>query len=582
MVALIPMTTLAISSPLSEPQWQQVQQLLRSLDQRQTMWLSGYLAAGPQAQEAVPATASGPSVLIAHGGETGNCQSLAMKLADQARTAGVIVDVVDLAQLKLRQLAKREHLVLICSTHGDGDPPEPILAFYEAIMADNAPRLSSLKFSVLALGDSSYEHFCVTGQQLDERLEALGATRVHARVDCDVDFAEPASVWSKALLAKLPRNETAQASSAAPVEAQANAVVVDKRNPISVEVLENLCLSEASRVMPIHHIELALEMDGFNLSPGDAVGILADNPPALVAAVLNACGLSGEAAVSVNEQSLPLVQALRQHLDLTVPSGRFLTFWAGLSANAQLLSYADVDHPEHRAYLKRMQVLDLITLAPATPEPQALVDALRPLQPRLYDVANSLSAIPDELHLNVKDYRYAFGNRTESGIASRYLLTLEPGDSVRLYPHRNARFHLPEEAQAPVIFIGEGTGIAPYRAFVQEMQHGHQTRQAWLVFSENYFEQDFLYQSEWQQAHASGVLEKIDAVFYQDHPGATLATPLLKQIETLQNWLDQGAHVYFCGDKEQLTLCEKSLAEHIGNDAWKLLSKDKRIHRNLY
>lgn len=575
------MTPPITNTPLSEPLWQQVQALLRALDERQTLWLSGYLAAGPQPRQATQAASSEQQILIAHGGETGNSQSLAEKLASQARESGIHIELQDLAQLRLRQLGKKSHLLLICSTHGDGDPPEPIQPFYDALMDDSAPRLETLQFSVLALGDSTYEHFCVTGQQLDQRLETLGAQRLHPRQDCDVDFEQPAAQWRQAVLDLLPKEDTTSMVSAA-THIRKDSPLYSKQSPLAVEVLENLNLSASSRSAPIHHLELALEAPDFTVSPGDAVGILADNPPALVAAVLNVCGLSGDAAVIVNEQSLPLVQALRQHLDLTIPSSRFLTFWAELSGDETLAQHASSASREQRQYLKQVTVFDLLRQAPATPPPQALADALRPLQPRLYDVANSQDVIDDELHLTVKDFRYTIGQHQEQGIASRYLLALEPGDTVRLYPHRNARFQLPEDPQAPLILIGEGTGIAPYRAFLQALGQRPDAPPVWLIFAEQCFEEDFLYQNELQQAHNSGVLHKVDTVFYQDKPGYTLASPLLAQIRTLQTWLSQGAHVYFCGDKERLSACEQSLAEQLGDDQWKALGKAKRFHRNLY
>lgn len=453
------MTPPQTTTPFSAPQWQQVQQLLGLLDQRQALWLSGYLAAGAPA--AAPQVAPTPSnaALIAYGGETGNSESIAQALAEQALQQGIRVDVQDLAKLRTRQLSKRKHLLLICSTHGDGDPPEPVVPFYDALMADNAPRLEGLQFSVLALGDSSYEHFCVTGQQLDERLEALGGTRLHPRQECDVDFDEPAARWGKAVREQLPRSDQRGATSTITSAPAHSALTYSKRHPLSVEVLENLNLSHPQRTAPIHHLELALKSPDFSLAPGDAVGVLADNPPALVAAVLDACHLSGEAPVIVQDESMPLVQALRQHQDLTIPSTRFLEQWAQPSDSPILKQQLKAPSKAQRQYLKTVQVLDLLRQAPATPDPQALVDALRPLQPRLYDVANSLEHIDDELHLNVKAYRYDIAGRQESGIASQYLLTLEPGDTVRIYPHRNARFHLPDDPHIPVILIAEGSGI---------------------------------------------------------------------------------------------------------------------------
>lgn len=576
------MTPPQTTTPFSAPQWQQVQQLLGLLDQRQALWLSGYLAAGAPA--AAPQAAPTPSnaVLIAYGGETGNSESIAQALAEQALQQGIRVDVQDLAKLRIRQLSKRKHLLLICSTHGDGDPPEPVVPFYDALMADNAPRLEGLQFSVLALGDSSYEHFCVTGQQLDERLEALGGTRLHPRQECDVDFDEPAARWGKAVREQLPRSDQRGATSTITSAPAHSALTYSKRHPLSVEVLENLNLSHPQRTTPIHHLELALESPDFTLAPGDAVGVLADNPPALVAAVLDACHLSGEAPVIVQDESIPLVQALRQHQDLTIPSTRFLEQWAQLSNSPILKQQLKAPSKVQRQYLKTVQVLDLLRQAPATPDPQALVDALRPLQPRLYDVANSLEHIDDELHLNVKAYRYDIAGRQESGIASQYLLTLEPGDTVRIYPHRNARFHLPDDPHIPVILIAEGTGIAPYRAFIQTLAKTRAQQPCWLVFAEQQFEQDFLYQTEFQQARQGGVLDKVDTLFYQDQPGKALASPLLEQAERLQEWIKSGAHLYFCGDKQRLTDCEKSLSTLFDADTWKQLGKDKRLHRNLY
>jgi sulfite reductase (NADPH) flavoprotein alpha-component len=552
------------------------------LDQRQALWLSGYLAAGAPA--AAPQAAPTPSnaVLIAYGGETGNSESIAQVLAEQALQQGIRVDVQDLAKLRIRQLSKRKHLLLICSTHGDGDPPEPVVPFYDALMADNAPRLEGLQFSVLALGDSSYEHFCVTGQQLDERLEALGGTRLHPRQECDVDFDEPAARWGKAVREQLPRSDQRGATSTITTAPAHSALTYSKRHPLSVEVLENLNLSHPQRTTPIHHLELALETPDFTLAPGDAVGVLADNPPALVAAVLDACHLSGEAPVTLQGESMPLVQALRQHQDLTIPSTRFLEQWAQLSNSPILKQQLKAPSKVQRQYLKTVQVLDLLRLAPATPDPHALVDALRPLQPRLYDVANSLEHIDDELHLNVKAYRYDIAGRQESGIASQYLLTLEPGDTVRIYPHRNARFHLPDDPHIPVILIAEGTGIAPYRAFIQALAQTRPKQPCWLVFAEQQFEQDFLYQTEFQQARQDGVLDKVDTLFYQDQPGKALASSLLEQAERLQEWIKSGAHLYFCGDKQRLTDCEKSLFTLFDADTWKQLGKDKRLHRNLY
>ncbi|WP_133492074.1 sulfite reductase flavoprotein subunit alpha [Alcanivorax sp. 24] len=580
------MTAHATPPPFSDPQWRQVRQLLGALDERQRWWLSGYLTATGTAPDTAAARTDAPHpVLIGYGTETDNCRQLARLLSERCGAAGIATEVIDLARLRPRQLARRDHLVIITATHGDGDPPEPIQAFYQGLMSDDAPKLDNLKFAVLALGDSSYERFCVTGQEFDQRLEALGGERLIARQDCDVDFEQLARDWIARLLEALPKTGNTDAAPGPSPAPASSPFRYDKHHPLTVEVLVNQNLSAADRRQPIHHLELALDQAIPDLLPGDAVGILADNPPELVAAVLDACELSGEQPVTLDGDAQPLVQALRQSRDLTIVGTGFLTFWAEHSNAPALKTLCEAESREQRAFLRQHQLLDLLSQYPAHAPAQALVNALRPLQPRLYDVANSLAELDDELHLTIKAFRYPFRERHEQGIASRYLLDLQPGDPVRLYPHRNTRFRLPDD-DAPLILIAEGTGIAPYRAFLQALSQRPQRPPCWLVFAEQRFEEDFLYQLDIQQAHADGVLEQVDTVFYQDRPGASLIDPLLNQIDRLASWIEQGAHLYLCGDKGRLSDLENSLKTALdqrqGDGAWKQLGRNKRLHRNLY
>lgn len=581
------MTAQASAHPFSETQWRRIHALLEDLDERQLLWLSGYLsgrsnAPGPSAQT----TGSGPAVLIAYGTETDNSRHLAERLKAQCAEHGITADVQDLASVRPRQLTKRKHLVVIVATHGDGEPPEPAHPFFEELARDaTAPKLAGLRFAVLALGDSTYEHFCTAGRTLDARLEALGGQRLIERQECDVDFETPAREWLAKVMEALPR-ETSLPVANTPSLAASDARAFDKQHPLETEVLVNQCLSAPGRANPIHHLELALDISDFPAAPGDAVGVLADNPPQQVAAVLDASGLSGEQPVVVDGRAQPLVQALRQHRDLTLPGGRLLAYWAELTGEAKLKSVVDNGTRSQRAFLRRHQVLDLMRRHPARPDADMLVDVLRPLQPRLYDLANSLDVEKDTLHLTVKRFQYEFEGRVETGIASRYLLDLQPGDRVRLYPHRNARFHLPDDPRAPLILVAEGTGIAPYRAFIQHLAHTGRHTPCWLVFAEQRFEEDFLYQLAFQEARRRGVLERVDTVFQVDQPNRALADPILDHAAPFIDWLKRGAHLYFCGDKDRLGDTEARLREavdeRLGAGHWKQLSKAKRLHRNLY
>ena len=584
------MSGLPPSAPFSPDQWQQLQPLLHALDSRQSLWLSGYLAASPQPAAETPPAAreAAPAILVAHGGETGNSASVARQLAERATAAGLSVQLEDLADLRLRQLKKVTFLVLVCSTHGDGDPPEPVIPFHEALMSESAPSLPDLRYAVLALGDTSYEHFCATGREFDQRLASLGATRLLERRECDLDFQPVAEAWIADVLPCLPVPQEASSPgsvSHADAFAQTARQSVpdstrrhDKQNPKTVEVLENLCLSPGR---DLHHIELLQEGDPLPLEPGDAVGVLADNPPGLVRAVLEASGLPADSPVSLQGHSRSLVEALRRDLDLTIPGQRLLAYWAEISGAEALSAQVAATTAEQRKYLRSVQVLDLLQTYPLQlQDAQAFVDVLRPLQPRLYDLAND-PAGNDELHLTVKLSRYPFAGRMETGIASRYLLDLGEAEPLAIYPHRNARFHLPEDPALPLILVGEGTGVAPYRAFLQRLAR-EGGRRCWLVLAEQSFEEDFLYQLDWQRARNEGLLERVDTVFYADQPGCTLGTRLMERAGALREWLAAGAHIYFCGDKTRLSACEKALTSGVPDIDWRALGKAKRIHRNLY
>ncbi len=573
----------------TEPQWQAVQQLLRDLDRQQALWLSGFLAGQGSEAATAPVAATAPAVsrlLIAFGSETGNGEALARQLASLASEAGLVAEVASLAGLRLRQLLKQQRLLLICSTHGDGDPPEPATAFYDSLMHSDAPAFAQLEYAVLALGDSSYEHFCATGRELDERLAALGAKRLLPRCECDVDFAQPAREWMREVLARLPAAAAARPQAATLPALRESAPRYSKQAPLTVEVLGNICLSAATRRDAVHHIELALEAEDFPLEPGDAVGVLTDNPPALVAALLNATGLAGEQPVMQDGKAMPLVQALREECNLTIAGKHFLEIWAELSGSAELRAIV-ADGSRQRDFLRQWQIIDIVTQWPAHPEAQTLVDGLRPLQPRLYDVANSLRQVADELHLTVRRYRYPFRNREETGIASDHLLRLQAGERLRLYPHRNARFHLPDDHHAPLILVAEGTGIAPYRAFLQEILASGRSHSCWLFFGEQDFREDFLYQTDWQEARRHKVLECITPVFSRARPEPSLAdamaAALAGQADGIGEWLARGAHLYFCGDKALMEACEQRLqALPALAPAWENLRQEKRLHRNLY
>ncbi len=571
----------------SPDQWQRVQSVLAGLDQRQALWLSGYLAASREAPVPSQARAadSAVQITIAYGSETGNSTAIAENLKRLLQGQNIEARLLPLAEVKVRTLARVQYLWIVCSTHGDGDPPEPATPFFEALLSDQAPALKTLKYAVLALGDSTYEHFCTAGLALDRRLAELGAERMLPCVECDVDFKGASDAWVDKVSGLVPRTATADLPLAAIPVAQTEGVAAPTRtNPVELEVLENICLTAPSRRAAVHHLSLLIENDDLQLQPGDAVGVLPHNPPELVAAVLNMSGLSGDDAVVVDDQAMPLVQALREKLDLTIPGKPLLQLLAELTGDAQL-QQINANSKAQRELLRASSVLDILRQYPATLDTHALTAALRPLQPRLYDIANAPG--DDELHLTVQTYWYphpgsASSPRTapEGGIASRYLTQLQPGERVRLYPHHNKRFRLPEDREVPLIWIASSTGVAPYRAFVQSMAAEGRSHPCWLLLREQRFEEDFLYQTDWQAAARNGVLTKISTEFHEDQPHTRLEDALT---DGLADWVARGAHVYLCGDQEPMAELVTRLKESPEvAAAWATLSAEKRLHRNLY
>jgi sulfite reductase (NADPH) flavoprotein alpha-component len=568
----------------SDDQWGDIQRLLDQLSVRQSQWLSNYLNAQHSDNPAADSGTKG-RIAVAYGSETGNSKALAECLHENAVKQGKQIELLNLANIKLRQLSQFQQLFIVCSTHGDGDPPEPVEAFYEALMASQKT-LQQLEYAVLALGDSSYEKFCETGIQLDNKLSALKAKRLLDRIDCDVDFEEQAESWIKAVISLLAESSQTIASASLPVANSDTAV--SKKNPVEIELLENVCLTSADRSRAIHHLELDLSNTALALQPGDSLGVMPQNPPELVSRILDLLGFTGDESVTVTGKAMPLVQALREHRDLNIVSAKFIRNWKKVCDNPLLQSLADSETKIIRDYLKQHQLADIICEFGGHTEAQFLIDSLRPLQPRLYDVANSLNHTPGECHLTVERYIYKLNGKHHQGLASHYLCDLGESETLLVYPQENKRFRLPLNKTVPLILIAESTGIAPFRAFLQELaiqpERQHQT---WLIFQEHAYKDDFLYQLEWQQALKNGDLTRLDSFFSEDMPGMNLFDCVAEHYETFRGWLQAGAHCYLAGHKSQLEHFEKTLGAALGSDpsgakTWSQMAEQGRIHRNYY
>ena len=537
-----------------------ITQAMSGLDSQQLTWLSGYTAglaaadAVPEGQ-ATPAQTSSAQLTILYGSQTGNAKGVANAFGEQAKAGGINAKVVSMADYKPRQLKAETHLAVIVSTHGEGDAPDDAVEFHEYVASKKAPKVNQLKYSVLGLGDTSYEFFCQTAKDFDTRLAALGATAIAARVDCDVDYDSAAKAWADVVIAGIKDDFSAQ-TTAVPATFAANApslvsaaATYDKKNPFTASLSESLKITGRDSVKDIRHIEISLEDSGISYEVGDALGVYFLNAPDVVERILNTLKLSAETEVTVQDETMSLQQALTEKLELTLSYPTFVSKLAETTDDVKLKNLLN-DKKVLREYIVDRQIVDIIVENPVTVTAQQLVDALRPLTARLYSIASSQTEVEDEVHLTVAHVAYDAHGFAHQGGASGFLSTrLEEGGDVKVYVEPNPNFRLPPDPNTPVIMVGPGTGIAPFRAFMQERDAQGAEGDNWLFFGNPNFTQDFLYQTEWQGYKKSGLLTNISLAFSRDQAEKIYVQHrLLEQGAEVYAWLERGAHFYVCGD----------------------------------
>lgn len=582
---------------------QRLAELSAGLDGDQLLWASGYLAglaaarAGGQPGKATAPTASvdRPALTLWYGTETGNSRGIAERLAEHVRSRGWPIVLASLDSVPPRSLAKQSLLVLIISTHGDGEPPEAAEAFHQYLHAERAPRLENLRYAVLALGDSSYPAFCQTGREVDARLAALGAERLIERQDVDVDFEDDERAWADRLTKALtPLMETSSEPASNVVALTTAAQRVDRSAPLQAEVIERAPLTVTPSNKQVAHVVLALEDSGLVWQPGDSLGVWPTNAPELVAQILDLTGLSAEAPVQRSGRDWRLGDWLASQAELTRLARPFIQAWAGLSESAELAELLD-SNDQLAVWCARHQVLDVIQRFPVQVDAQTLVDSLRRLSPRLYSIASSPLVAEDEIALTVKLETLQTDRGMRTGVASGQLVErLAVGERLPIYVEANPRFRLPEDRSRPIIMIGPGTGVAPFRAFVEHRQAQGGSGPAWLFFGEQHRRTDFLYQLEWQRHLATGSLSRLSVAFSRDQAERVYVQHRLREEgRTVFDWLEQGAHVYVCGngsgmarDVHQALL--EVIAEHGGldpagaQDYLDGLKADHRYQKDVY
>ena len=593
-----------LNSPLNEEQAALLKRLVADLSPEQASWVAGYLAGmcGALVSPDSPQTAAATAVpiTILYGSETGSAERLAELARQRAETRGLPARAIDMADYKPRELKNERLILIITATHGEGDPPDPAEDFYHFVHGRKAPNLEDARFAVLALGDSSYEHYCQTGRDFDARLEALGAERLLERIDCDVDFEDAAGNWiDRALDAFAEHTEGARDDNVVAFGMQPAhpAPAYDRKNPLAAEVLDNIFLTGRGSDKETRHIELSIANSGLAFEPGDVLCLLPKNRPETVAELIAALGLDAAEMVTLRDRELTLEQALLDECEITLVTPPFLLAWAPLSGSDELIALTAEDRRKDlMAYARSRQVVDVVLdYPPASIRAQEFVDTLRPLQPREYSIASSYNAEPDEVHLTVAIVRGHSEHGYREGATSGFLAgRVQPGDTVPVYVKHNKNFKLPSDPDAPVIMVGPGTGVAPFRAFLEEREVAGAGGRNWLFFGERRFRTDFLYQVEWQRWLKDGVLTRMDVAFSRDGEQKIYVQDRMRERgRELYQWLELGAYFYVCGDADRMApdvhqalldivreeggRTDEQAAEYV-----RQLQRDRRYQRDVY
>ena len=583
-------------APFTSDQRHALDSLLAGFNPVQRGWLSGFLAASGTAVVAAPAPVSAGKLTVLYGTESGNSEVLADRAVKAAKKRGFQAVMKNMAEISLSELAKSTKLLVIVSTWGDGEPPETALTFYKEFMnSDHA--LSDLRFSVCGLGDTAYEKFCQVGKDLDTRLETLGATRIFARQDCDVDYEDSYVSWLEGALSALAPVSAAVAF-VADVPAFTSSIEYGKKNPFPAETTEKVILNGEGSSKETLHVEFSLAASGLSYEPGDALAVIPVNAPEMIKDIIQAAKLTGNEEVEVKNAGRKLLaDALREDYDITALSRAVLTKLAEASNSTALRELLAEDAKERlKEFSTGREIIDaLVEFAPHGLSADALTGIFRKLPPRLYSIASSPLAHADEVHLTVSAVRYETHGRKRNGVCSTYLADLvKTGDSAQVFVQPNKNFRLPADGSTPVIMVGPGTGIAPFRAFIEHRAALGSPGKNWLFFGDQHYTNDFLYQLEWQEHLKEGTLTRLDLAFSRDQPEKIYVQHrMLQQAKDLYQWLEEGAHFYVCGEaarmahdvhetlisivESQAGISREAAEAYVEN-----LKKTKRYQRDVY
>lgn len=577
----------------------------------QRQWFAGFfaglntriLASGKDSGGGASQGAAAKSLHILYGTQTGNAETLANETATLAAQHGMQAHVIDMGDFDIAQLPAIERLLIVCSTYGEGEQPDPAQPLWDAAVAEGAPKIENTHFSVLALGDTNYDKFCQAGKDWDRRLEELGGKRVQDRVDCDVDFEEPFEEWVNAVLPAITAvgaQPPAGAASAAVATTQTAAPAASKwtkKNPFLATMKRNLVLTKAASTKETRHYEISLEGSDIHYEVGDALGVQPTNCPELVENIVKALGLKGdEEVLAANGETATFAEALFTDYEIKTPNRELLQAIADRSENDEFKATVAGDKEALSAFMWGRDIIDLLLEYPkAKFTAEGFIALLKKIQPRLYSISSSINKHPDEVHLTVASVRYESHGNVKKGVASTFLAD-RIGDEVKIpvYIHPNKAFGVPADDTLPMIMVGPGTGVAPFRAFLEEREVRGATGKNWLFFGERNASADFFYEDELSAMQKSGLLTKLDLAFSRDQEKKIYVQDRMREnAKELFAWLEEGGYFFVCGDASRMAkdvdtalhdiIAEQgSMSIEAAGEYVAKLKKDKRYVRDVY
>lgn len=559
--------------PLNPQQLARLQAATTDFTPEQLAWVSGYFwgvlnpRSGADAVTRAPERGS-PGITLISASQTGNARRVAEALRDDLLAVNLNVNLVNAGDYKFKQIACEKLLVVVTSTQGEGEPPEEAVALHKFLFSKKAPRLNNTAFAVFSLGDTSYEFFCQAGKDFDNKLAELGGERLLDRVDADVEYQTVAAQWRARIVDVLKSRTPVTTPVPSVVSGAVNEIHTSpytKEAPLRASLSVNQKITGRNSEKDVRHIEIDLGDSGLCYQPGDALGVWYQNDPALVKEIVELLWLKGDEPVAVDGKLLPLTEALQWHFELTVNTAGIVENYATLTRSEFLLPLVG-DKAQLQHYAAATPIADMLRFSPSQLDADALVGLLRPLTPRLYSIASSQAEVENEVHLTVGVVRYDIEGRARAGGASSFLADrVDDEGEVRVFIEHNDNFRLPTNPETPIIMIGSGTGIAPFRAFIQQRVADEASGKNWLFFGNPHFTEDFLYQVEWQRYVKEGLLSRIDLAWSRDQKEKIYVQDKLRERGAeLWRWINDGAHIYVCGDANRMAKdVEQALLEVI-------------------